>query len=260
MELQKSLNSLRQAQQEKLHTAKLATIGKMAAHVAHEIRNPLATIGGFARAILRKPENVERVSKNSKIIAEESTRLENMLKGVMDFSRPSAPVPKLADFNATVEAAFRTHAETLSLRNIHSNLDLDRSIPEIYFDESQVLQVLHNLVRNAGDSMPKGGALNLKTGREGDMVYVTVTDCGSGISPEVLERLFEPFFTTKPDGTGLGLAVSRKIVDDHGGKIEVQSQVNKGTTFRVMLPIQGPVINPAAQSSGTFERVTVSGE
>jgi signal transduction histidine kinase/DNA-binding response OmpR family regulator len=260
MELQKSLDSLRQAQKEIIHTAKLATIGKMAAHVAHEIRNPLSTIGGFARAILKKPDNVERVNKNAKIISEESTRLETMLKGVMDFSRPSAPVPKANDFNAVVEAAFRTQNELLSLRNIHSNLDLDRSIPEVPFDENQIRQVLHNLIRNAADSMPQGGALNLKTGRDADMVYFVCTDSGTGMPPEVSERLFDPFFTTKPDGTGLGLAVSKKIIDDHGGRIEVQSSLGKGTTFKVLLPTQGPVVTlgdliSGAATSGTLERV-----
>ena len=255
MELQQSLDSLRRAQQEIVHTAKLATIGKMAAHVAHEIRNPLSTIGGFARAIQKKPDQVDRVAKNAKIIAEESTRLENMLKGVMDFSRPSAPVPKLADFNATVEAAFRTQSEILSSRNVHSNLDLDRSIPEIHFDENQMLQVLHNMIRNAAESMPQGGALNLKTGREGDLIYLLISDSGSGIAAPILDRLFDPFFTTKPDGTGLGLAVSKKILDDHGGRIEVQSQVGKGTTFKILLPTAPPLPPTPANRSGTMERV-----
>jgi signal transduction histidine kinase/DNA-binding response OmpR family regulator len=256
MELQKSLDSLRKAQQEIVHTAKLATIGKMAAHVAHEIRNPLSTIGGFARAILKKPDNVERVNKNAKIISEESTRLENMLKGVMDFSRPSAPVRKVADFNHIVEESFRTHNELLSLRNIHSNLDLDRSLPEIAFDENQLRQVLNNLIRNAADSMPQGGALSLKTGRESDWIHVTCADSGSGMSKEVSERLFDPFFTTKPDGTGLGLAVSKKIIDDHGGRIEVQSTLGKGTTFKVMLPTQGPVVT---LGDGLFPNAAISG-
>ncbi|HEY3325155.1 MAG TPA: ATP-binding protein [Planctomycetota bacterium] len=259
MELQKSMNSLRQAQREIVHSEKLATIGKMAAHVAHEIRNPLSTIGGFARALLKKPDNVERVIKNAKIIAEESTRLENMLKGVMDFSRPSAPVPKANDFNVTVEKAFRTLAEILGSRNIHSSLDLDRSLPEVPFDENQILQVIHNMIRNAADSMPHGGALSLKTGREGESIYLVIDDSGTGIPPHVLERLFDPFFTTKPDGTGLGLAVSKKIVDDHGGRIEVHSKVGKGTQFKVHLPLQAPSAQPSkASSSGTLEAVTGS--
>ncbi len=258
MELQKSLDRLRQAQKEIVHSEKLATIGKMAAHVAHEIRNPLSTIGGFARSLLKKPDNVERVIKNARIIAEESTRLETMLKGVMDFSRPSAPVPKIGDFNIIVERAFRTLSETLGTRNIHSSLDLDRSIPEIPFDENQVLQVLHNMIRNAAESMPHGGGLSLKTGREGEYVYLIIADSGTGIPQHILERLFDPFFTTKPDGTGLGLAVSKKIIDDHGGRIDVQSRVGKGTQFKIHLPVQMPTQSTkcSASSSGHLEAIT----
>lgn len=256
MELQKALDRERQAHMEIVHSEKLAMIGKMAAHVAHEIRNPLSTIGGFARAILRKPENGERVVKNAKIIAEEAGRLENMLKSVMDFSRPSAPQRRQVDFNSVVERAFRTLAEILSSHNIHSALDLDRSIPEVNIDENQIMQTLHNLIRNAADSMPQGGALGLKTGRDGDLVYLTISDSGSGIPPDVLEQIFDPFFTTKPDGTGLGLAVSKKIIDDHGGRIEVQSQAGKGTTFRILLPPNFPALPAAVSSLGTGEAVT----
>ncbi len=253
-ELQKSLDRLRQAQKEIVHSEKLATIGKMAAHVAHEIRNPLSTIGGFARAILKRPDSVERVTKNAKIIAEESTRLENMLRGVMDFSRPSAPAPKPADFNATVEKAFRTHAELLSSRNIHSSMDLDSSLPEVTFDENQIMQVIHNMIRNAADSMPQGGALGLKTSREGETVCLQIADSGSGIPPHIMDRLFDPFFTTKPDGTGLGLAVSKKIVDDHGGRVEVQSTIGKGATFRIFLPTHPTpaLAPPPASASGSL--------
>ncbi len=256
-ELQKSLDRLRQAQKEIVHSEKLATIGKMAAHVAHEIRNPLSTIGGFARAILKRPDNVDRVNKNAKIIAEESTRLENMLKGVMDFSRPSAPVPKPNDFNGTVEKAFRTQAELLSQRNIHASIDLDPSIPEVTYDENQIMQVIHNMIRNAADSMPQGGAIALKTTREGELVSLQIADSGSGIPPHIMDRLFDPFFTTKPDGTGLGLAVSKKIVDDHGGRVEVQSTIGKGTTFKIFLPTV-PVQITAHTSGQTLPWVRVT--
>lgn len=255
LELQKALDRERQAHMEIVHGEKLATIGKMAAHVAHEIRNPLSNIGGFARSILRTPEHVERVVKNAKVIVEETGRLENMLKGVMDFTRPSAPQLRQTDFNNLVERAFRTLAEILAARNIHSVLDLDHSIPEVHIDENQIMQTLHNLIRNAADSMPHGGALGLKTGRDGDLVCLTISDSGTGIPPDVLEQIFEPFFTTKPDGTGLGLAVSKKIIDDHGGRIEVQSQAGKGTIFRLLLPISPPALPLAAPPAEAQEAV-----
>jgi len=235
-DLQKSLEELRHAQNALVQGEKLATVGKMAAHVAHEIRNPLSTIGGFAQTILRKPDNIERVKKSAGVIAEEAMRLENLLKGVMDFSRPSAPVMKLGDLNAIAEKAFRTQVEFLGARGIHAHLDIDRSIPEIQFDENQVMQILHNLLRNAAESMQAGGALDLKTFRTDDAVCFSISDTGTGIPPDILDRLFDPFFTTKPDGTGLGLAVSKKIIEDHGGKVEVQSTLGKGTTFTICFP------------------------
>ncbi len=251
-DLQKSLEELRQAQNALVQGEKLATVGKMAAHVAHEIRNPLSTIGGFAQTILRKPDNIERVKKSAGVIAEEAMRLENLLKGVMDFSRPSAPVLKQGDLNAIAEKAFRTQYEYLAARGIQANLDLDRSIPEIQFDENQVMQILHNLIRNAAESMQSGGALNLRTGRNDDGVHLSISDTGTGIPVEILERLFDPFFTTKPDGTGLGLAVSKKIIEDHGGKIDVQSSIGKGTTFTIHFAMTPRALRPrpSAMTSG----------
>jgi len=239
-ELQVRMQELHSVQDKIVHAEKLAAVGKMAAHVAHEIRNPLATIGGFARAILKRPENVERVTKNTRIIAEEASRLETMLKGVMDFSRPAAPVLKVTDLNVVAEKAFRTHAEVLAAHNVHADLDLDRSLPEIALDENQFLQVITNLLRNAADSMPNGGALTLRTRRDGQMALLQVIDTGTGIPPGLMERIFSPFFTTKASGTGLGLAVSRKIVDDHGGRVEVQSKLGEGTTFSIYLPLHRP--------------------
>ncbi|MCZ7644277.1 MAG: ATP-binding protein [Planctomycetota bacterium] len=246
-ELRKSMSELRSAQEKIVHAEKLAAVGKMAAHVAHEIRNPLATIGGFARAVLKRPENVERVQRNVGIISEEASRLENMLKGVMDFARPTSPVFKLGDLNAVVQKAFRAHAEPLGQKKIQAELDLDSSLPEVGFDEGQILQVLHNLIRNAADSMPNGGAFLLKTGREGEMATIMVQDTGCGIPPEVRDRMFSPFVTTKPDGTGLGLAVTKKIVDDHLGVIRCESTPGEGTTFQIGLPLRQP-------ASGTWLR------
>ena len=236
-ELQASMGQLRAAHEKILHGEQLATVGRMAAHVAHEIRNPLATIGGFARAILKRPDNQERVVRNARIIAEESARLERMLKGVMDFSRPSNPVLKNGDLNSVTEKALRTHAEFLAQHGVQADLDLDPSMPEVPFDESQILQVISNLLRNATESMPKGGALALRTSRQGDVAVLTIRDTGTGIPKNLQERVFSPFFTTKSDGTGLGLAVTKKIVDDHGGRIECASLEGRGSTFTIYLPL-----------------------
>ena len=119
-------------------------------------------------------------------------------------------------------------------------LELEATVKDrlnIYFDENQVMQILHNLIRNAADSMQQGGALNMKTGRDAEWVTLSISDTGSGIPAAIMDRLFDPFFTTKPDGTGLGLAVSKKIIEDHEGAIDVQSTVGKGTTFTIRFPM-----------------------
>ena len=251
-DLQKSMQSLREAQSQLIQGEKLATVGKMAASVAHEIRNPLSTIGGFANTILRKPENIERVKRSATVIAEEALRLENLLKGVMDFSRPSAPVLKQGDFNAVVEKVFRTQSEYMASRGISAHIDLDRSIPEIHFDENQVMQILHNLIRNGTESMQAGGSLTVKTGRNDESVCLSITDTGTGIPAEIMDRLFDPFFTTKSDGTGLGLAVCKKIIEDHGGRIEVQSMLGKGTTFTICFPTTPPSRHSRPSSTVIF--------
>ncbi|MCX7803600.1 MAG: ATP-binding protein [Planctomycetota bacterium] len=238
-ELQLRLQELKRIQDALVHSEKLATVGKMAAHVAHEIRNPLATIGGFARTIMRKPSNTERVIRNARIIAEEVVRLENILRAVMDFSRPATPQLKPADLNALIERVCRVQNETLLNRNIRLFLDLDRSLPDVMIDETQISQVLINLIQNAADSMPAGGELSISSRRKEDMAEMSVADTGVGIPPELMDRIFSPFFTTKQNGTGLGLAVSKKIIDDHGGRVMVSSERGKGTQFVIHLPLKG---------------------
>lgn len=261
-ELQMRMSQLRSAQDQIVHSEKLAAVGKMATHVAHEIRNPLSTIGGFARAILKRPDKADRVTRNANVIVEEATRLENMLKGVMDFSRPALPVLKQIDLNAVAEKAVRNHEELFRSQRIVADLDLDRSLPELALDEGQLLQVLQNLIRNAVDSMGQGGALVVKTERQGDHAVLSVTDTGSGIPSDVQDRVFSPFITTKPEGTGLGLAVTKKIVDDHGGRIDFKSKQGSGTTFFIHLPLLrlpgAREAMPPAEGGGRGERVAGS--
>ncbi len=241
-ELQLRLQELKRAQDALVHSEKLATVGKMAAHVAHEIRNPLATIGGFARTMMRKPSNTERVARNAKIITEEVARLENILRAVMDFSRPASPNLKPTDLNAAIEHVCRVQNENLLGKNIRLFVDLDRSLPEIMIDETQISQVLINLIQNAMDSMPAGGELSVSSRRREEMAEVSVKDTGVGIPPEVMDKIFSPFFTTKQNGTGLGLAVSKKIIDDHGGRMNLYSEIGKGTEFVILLPLRGRTV------------------
>jgi hypothetical protein len=241
-ELVDKMGRLRSAQARMLHAENLATIGRMAAHVAHEIRNPLTTIGGFARAILKHPERPERISGSAQVIIEEVQRLESILSQVMDFSRPARPEFAACDLGELLKRTAAELAPALQPRGVVLDLEVEPGVSAVQADGEKLKQVILNLVRNAAEAMLGGGAvaLGLRRAGAGGGVEVTVSDTGPGIAPKLLDKIFSPFFTTKPDGTGLGLAVSRKIVEDHGGKITVKSEVGHGTSFSIQLPAERP--------------------
>jgi signal transduction histidine kinase len=243
--LEKAYADLKETHLQLLHAERLATVGKMTAHVAHEIRNPLVTIGGFARSLLKKAQGNVEIQKSAGIIAEEALRLEKILANVLNFTRLPKPTFQLADLNCTLREICALFSEEAHRRNIHLNLQLD-PLPLLRLDGGQITQAVHNLVRNSmqsfgdgqGDGNPKKRVITISSGVvQGQRVCLKVSDTGAGIPADVLENMFDPFFTTKPDGTGLGLPITRQIITEHGGHIEVASKVGKGTTFFVYLPM-----------------------
>lgn len=232
--LQHQMAALQEAQDRLIRSERLATVGKLAAHISHEIRNPLVTIGGFARLILRGAEKTETVREKARIIGEEVSRLETMLSSVMDFAKPAAPKLETADLNPLVSGVVRFVEADLKGRGIRIEEDYARDLPSLRLDPAQVKQVLLNVLQNAADSMAGGGAIRVRTNRAGRRVVAEIRDEGAGITPEDRPMVFEPFFTKKWGGTGLGLAVSRKIMEDHGGGIELESEVGKGTVVRLL--------------------------
>jgi PAS domain S-box-containing protein len=239
-EIRDKMARLRSAHAQLVHSENLATIGRMAAHVAHEIRNPLTTVGGFARSILKHPERAERNRESAEVICEEVGRLEKILSNVMDFTRPAKPelVPCYApDFLRKIVREVRPE---LGRRHVSMDTEIAEDVPTVHLDAEKIKQVIINLLRNAADAMPDGGAvrISLVTAEKG--IEIAVTDTGQGMTVKVLRKIFSPFFTTKPDGTGLGLALSRKIVEDHGGKLRASSELGKGSTFTVVLPLEPP--------------------
>lgn len=239
--LQRAYEQLKTTQDQLLQAKRLATIGEMVAQVAHEIRTPLVTIGGFARKIqkasLRKKAN--ELQNVSGIIVEEVTRLEKILTNMLDFSKLSKPQLELANINEIINETciLLGLAENSNETGVNLQKELDVGLPETFVDRQQIKQVLINLMQNAISFMPTGGHLRLATWREFDEIRVSVADSGPGISPENLEELFNPFFTTKPDGTGLGLPISQQIINSHGGKIDVESKMGIGSTFSFTLRI-----------------------
>jgi len=237
--LEEQLVALEEAQEELVRSERLATVGKLAAHVAHEIRNPLATIGGFTRSILRTPDNLPKVQRNAEIILSEVVRLEQILANVMNFTKPGDPVMRERDINDFVETVCGFHENDFAEQNVTLRRSFDAACPVMQFDPDQIRQVLINLIQNALDAMPGGGELTVMTRRQDGFVEIVVADTGCGVSEDDMESLFDAFFTTKAGGTGLGLSVSQKIAHGHGGDILVQSKPGAGSSFTLRLPIRG---------------------
>lgn len=241
---------LRRTLDEVLHVEKMASVGKMAAVLAHEINNPLAGILTYAK-LLRKWVDKGNVSGEKKeeslqsldLIASESRRCGDLVKNLLTFSRTAPMNLESTDVNLVVDRCLMLVRHQLEMSGVRAQLHLASGLPLIQCDPSQIEQVLLALVMNAIDAMPQGGNLWLTTralGR-GDDAEIVVRDDGTGIASDVLARMFEPFVTTKESGRGigLGLAVSRNIIERHGGKIQVQSELGKGTTFTIVLPVHG---------------------
>ncbi|MEN8151163.1 MAG: ATP-binding protein, partial [Planctomycetota bacterium] len=244
-QLKESMGRLREAQDASIQAERLATVGRLAAHVAHEIRNPLVTIGGFARSIGKKSTDASRVRTSAGIIMEEVERLENILSGVMDFSRPAKLEPIVYSVNDLVSRLVPKLEDEMKARGIEIVTELDPEVPKTSFDIAQIHQVLLNLVRNAAEAGEEGAAdaeraktIVIRTLRTEDAVVVEVRDFGPGVPEDLLPSLFEPFITRKVGGTGLGLAVVRKILLDHGGDVKVRSRPGEGATFMIELPLK----------------------
>jgi two-component system NtrC family sensor kinase len=229
-----------------LHSEKMASVGKLAATVAHEINNPLFGILTYARLVLRELLKHEIPGRDDlceqlQTIERESKRCGELVKSLLTFSRQAPSIREPNDLNTVVHRAVVLVQHKLSLQNIELQEKLATDLPAVLCDANQVQQVVLVLMMNAADAMPKGGRLAVSTelDADGDCGVVRVKDSGCGIPADVLPRIFDPFFTTKEDQnrTGLGLAVAHGIVEQHGGDILVDSTPGVGTEFRVVLPL-----------------------
>jgi PAS domain S-box-containing protein len=235
-ELEEAYRNLEKAQDMIIRNEKLAAIGEVSARLAHEIRNPLATIGGFATLIQKKYDDKDRTIRNANIIAEEVHRLEHILSNVLDFTKTGDPKKTSGDINALVHKTLSVMEGNIVSNGVVVVLDLAGEPLVIDFDESQIKQVLINLIQNAINAMPEGGALEIKTSSDGREARIQIHDTGVGIPPQHLENIFEPFFTTRGNGTGLGLSISNRIVQNHGGRLEISSKEKGGTMVTIVLP------------------------
>jgi len=239
-----------------LRSEKMASIGKLAATVAHEINNPLFGILTYARLVLRQllkhdlPDRDE-MAEQLQTIERESKRCGELVKNLLSFSRQAPSLREPNDLNTVVDRAVLLVKHKLAMQNIELAENLASDLPPVACDPNQIQQVILVLMVNASEAMPKGGRLEVSTAfdPQTERALVRVKDNGSGIPPDVLPRIFDPFFTTKEDlnRTGLGLAVAQGIVEQHAGEITVHSTPGEGTEFAVALPV------PAAVATGVSQ-------
>lgn len=220
---------------------KLAVIGQMAAGTAHEIRNPLTGIRGFVQLIekaLIKHDLKEQAEYVPMILAE-IDRINEIIKDFLLLAKPAKATEELFDVNqAVAECLVFVENETL-LREVEMVVRYADGLPPVRGEMDKLKQVVLNLARNALEAMPGGGRLEVGTRSDGNWIVIEIRDTGEGIPADKLQKIFEPFFTTKEGGTGLGLPVSYKIVQDFGGELTAESEVGKGTLFQVRLPTAG---------------------
>lgn len=217
---------------------KLASIGRLAAGVAHEINNPLTGVLTFAHLLREKPNMDEQDRQDLDLIIHETSRAADIVRGLLDFARERAAMKEPLEINHVITRTLRLIRNQKAFDRITITEQLQDGLPEVNGDMNQLQQVFLNLTLNACEAMPDGGAITVRSMLQEGKVQVCVTDTGCGIKPEHLEQIYEPFFSTKPTskGTGLGLSVSYGIVQQHGGTIDVESEEGKGTTFTISLP------------------------
>lgn len=242
-----------QVEQERL--SKLAAVGKTVAQVAHELRNRLTVLGGFASLIERRPNDASAVREHARVVCEQVKRLEHLLGDIMDFSKPLELETTACSLNAMVEHTVHRLIGHFGA-GVRVKMELHPAPLEVVADAARLEQVILNLLRNAAEAAAEVnpcGAVTIRTGRQGESVVLVIEDTGPGITSEIRERIFEPFFTTKRKGTGLGLAICRQIVAKHGGTIRCESTPGNGTAFTVALPAgqrdESPRKNPSEAPS-----------
>jgi two-component system NtrC family sensor kinase len=237
---------LRETQGFLVQSEKLASLGKMAAGVAHEINNPLTSILLNTHLMLEKLDQRHEFFENLSLIADETSRCTEIVKGLLEFARQNPPQKTFTNVRDLIERTAQLLENQAAYRNIRIVTDFDPGLPPIRLDKGKIQQVFWNLMLNAFEAMPKGGRLTISGRLSPDKKFVQLQfiDSGVGIAKENINKLFDPFFTTKSSGTGLGLAVTYGIIEQHDGKIEVKSEVGQGSVFTLSFPVGNLIAAP----------------
>ena len=219
----------------------MAAVGNTVSHIAHEIKNPLSIIGGFARQLQKIPGLDDKDRHKLEIIMEEVSRLEAMIAEMRDFVKRPATRKEPGDFEALLDEVAEMFEDTFEAQHVSLKRRQDPKTPLVSFDSQQMRQVIINLIKNALEAMPQGGELTLATRVKPPHLEVSISDTGQGMPPEVKANIFQPYFTTKEKGTGLGLAITQNILQEHGGSIAVDSAPGQGTTFTLKILLEEAV-------------------
>ena len=223
------------------HTRRLAELGEMAARVAHEVRNPLNAINGAAHYLSTEHPLDETIQKFTSLIKRQSRRVDQVASDILYAAKPLRLARTRVNLDSVVDQVITVLQDTISDQGIAVTRQCDPSLPQLLADEFQIEQALANIIRNAVEAMPRGGALHIGTSRDSDGVWarITVQDTGCGVHPEDRERIFQTFYTTKTNGTGLGLSIVEGVIKNHGGKIFVEQPEAAGTRIVLCFPVSG---------------------
>jgi two-component system, NtrC family, sensor kinase len=258
---------LRLAQAEAVRGEKLASVGLLAAGIAHELNNPLTGVLTFSHLLREKMQDGSPDAEDLDLVIRETKRCAAIIRRLLDFAREKTPEKKFVDLNQVIEETVRIVERPAHLRDIEINLDLEREMPPVWADADLIKQVVMNMLVNAQHAIEEKGSITIQSRRCAEsrspepgappvpMVQLAVIDTGCGIPEKNLQRIFDPFFTSKEvgKGTGLGLSVSHGIIAAHGGSIVVESTVGEGSTFRIYLPIDPPPGESEGKKSGSIQ-------
>lgn len=213
----------------------LAAVGELAASIAHEVRNPLAGMRGAMEVLRKQPGRPDAAEVIEEMIGQ-IDRLEHLVRDLLVFARPVSPRPRAFDLPDLLDRVLRYHEEAAAAAGITIERRYGGDAAPLAADPQQLEQVVLNLVTNAVQAMERGGRLTLGVVRNPEGLCIRVEDTGPGIPEAILDRVFQPFFTTKHRGSGLGLSIVRRIVENHGGRVSIDSQPGRGTAVSVTLP------------------------
>ncbi len=237
--LEKANRELRQVREESLRGEKMASIGLLAAGMAHEIGTPLASIMGYAElAAGEQPDNVA-IQDYTRRISDDCSRIDRIVRGLLDFSRPRTASGEHADIREVITSTVELMKQQGVFKQLHLSVEIDEGLAPARCDQHQLQQVIINLLLNSRDAAPAGGNIAIRARHQAPYIRLDVIDNGTGIAADSLKHVFDPFYTTKAPGkgTGLGLAISARIVEGFGGRISVSSVVGKGSCFTLLLPL-----------------------